>query len=122
MWTSSQIQKAIRITHLNYRPKKRNKQAYSLQKQCSFHIFLIGTGTDPCFRYRDGQEWQKSSPLSPKPYSLSHALCKSLVIMYHQTNLDYKSFSISEDCGFDLKHSNMIFLYDTLADDDASPY
>ena len=42
-----------------------------------------------------------------KPYSLSHALCKSkkifhgvspcLVMMYHQTNLDCKSFSISED-------------------------
>ena len=37
----------------------------------------IGTGTDPCFRYRDSQEWQQSSPQSPKPYSLSHALCKS---------------------------------------------
>ncbi len=87
--------------------KKLNQQVYSLQKQCSFHIFLIGTGIDPCFRYRDSQEWQQSSPQSPKPYSLSHALCKSkkkihgvlpcLVIMYHQTNFDCKSFSISED-------------------------
>ena len=77
--------------------KKLNKQVYSLQKQCSFHIF--------CFRYQDSQEWQQSSPQSPK--SLSHALCKSkkifsqcltcLVMMYHQTNLDCKSFSISED-------------------------
>ena len=97
-----------------------------------FPHFLIGTGIDPCFRYRDGQEWQQSSPQSPKPYSMSHALCKSkkifsrcltrLEMTYHQTNLVCKSFSISEDCGFDLKHSNMIFLYDTLADDDASPY
>ena len=54
-------------------------------------------------------------------------------MMYHQTNLDCKSFSISEDlvvllndCGFELEveHSKMIFLNDsdTLADDDASPY
>ena len=85
--------------------KKLNKQVYSLQKQRSFHIFLIGTGTDPCFRYRDSQEWQQSSPQSPKPYSLSHSPCKvrkifsrwCLVIMYHQTNCDCKSFSISED-------------------------
>ena len=62
---------------------------------------------DPCFRYRNSQEWQQSSPQSPKSYFLSHALCKSkkifswyltsLVMMYHQTNLDCKSFSISED-------------------------
>ena len=57
--------------------KKLNKQVYSLQKQCSFHIFLIGTSIDPCFRYWESQEWQQSSPQSPKPYSLSHALCKS---------------------------------------------
>ena len=57
--------------------KQIHKPVYSLQKQCSFHVFLIGTGIDPCFRYRDSQEWQQSSPQSPKPYSLSHALCKS---------------------------------------------
>ena len=57
--------------------KKLNKQVYWLQKQSSFHIYLIGTGTDPCFRYWDGQEWQQSSPHSPKRYSLSHTLCKS---------------------------------------------
>ena len=69
--------KRIYNTHLNGLPKKLNKQVYSLQKQCSFHIFLIGTGIDPCFIYLDGQEWQQSSPQSPKPYSLSHMLCKS---------------------------------------------
>ena len=46
-------------------------------KQCSFHIFLIGTGIDPCFRYRDSQQWHQSSSQSHKPYSLPHALCKS---------------------------------------------
>ena len=65
------------ITHLNHWPKQVNKQVYSLQKQWSFRIFLIGTGIDPCFRYWDSQEWQQSSPQSPKPYSLSHAQCKS---------------------------------------------
>ena len=30
--------------------KKLNKQIHSLQKQCSFCSFLIGTGNDPCFR------------------------------------------------------------------------
>ena len=63
--------------YLNHWTKKLNKQVYSLQKHCSFHIFLIGTGIDPCFRYQDSQEWQQSSPQSPKPYSLSRALCKS---------------------------------------------
>ena len=87
--------------------KKLNKQVYSLQKQCSFDIFFIGTDIDPCFRYQDSQEWQQSSPQSPKPYSLSHALCKSKKIfsqclslscdVYHQTNLVCKSFSISEN-------------------------
>ena len=57
--------------------KNLNTQVYSLEKQCSFHIFLIGTGTDPLFRYQDSQEWQQSSPQSPKPYSPSHAQCKS---------------------------------------------
>ena len=68
---------------------------------------FFGTGIDPYFRYRHGQEWQQSSPQSPKPCSLSHALCKTrksfhsvlpcLVMMCHQTNLGCKSFSISED-------------------------
>ena len=51
---------------------------------------------------------QQSSPQSPKPYSLSHALYAKarksfhgvllcLVMMHHQTNCDCKSFSISED-------------------------
>ena len=87
--------------------KKLNKQVYSLQKQCSFHIFLIGTGIDPCFSYRDSQEWQQSSPQSSKPFlcltpcvkarKSFHIVLPCLVMMYHQTNLDCKSFSISED-------------------------
>ena len=61
----------------------------------------------PLLRYLDSQEWQQSSPQSPQPYSLSHALCKTkkknsrwltlFMMMYHQTNFDCKSFNISED-------------------------
>ena len=87
--------------------KKLDKQVQSLQKQCSFHIFLIGTGIDPCFRYRDSQSG--SSLVHSPP---SHILCLTrcvkarksfhgvfhrLVMMYHQTDLDCRSFSISED-------------------------
>ena len=84
-----------------------NKPAYSLQKQCSFYIFLIETGIDPCLRYQDGQEWQQSGPQSPRPHPLSHALRKAIkkihgvllchVMMYHWTNLFCKSLSISKD-------------------------
>ena len=108
MWTSSQVQKDIRITHLNHWPKNLiNKYINSLQKQCSFHIFLIGTGIDPCFRYRDSLEWQQSSPQSlghilsrtpcVKARKSFHGVLPCLVMMYHQTNLDSESSSISED-------------------------
>ena len=48
-------------------------------------------------------------------------------MMYHQTNLDCKSFSISEDLvemivALTLNIGKIIFLDETLADDDASPY
>ena len=47
-------------------------------------------------------------------------------MMYHQTNLDCKSFSISADLVETIValtlNITMIFLNDTLADDDASPY
>ena len=79
--------------------KKLIKQVYSLQKQCSFHIFLIGTGIDLCFRYRDSQERQHLLSLTAcvKARKSFHGVLPCLVIMYHQTNLDCKSFSISED-------------------------
>ena len=80
--------------------KKLNKQVYSLQKQCSFHIFpALDIGIA-----KSGSNLVHSPP--------SHILClmpcvearKSfpdvfpcLVMMHHQTNLDCKNFSISED-------------------------
>ena len=59
-----------------------------------------------------------------------HGVLPCLVMMYHQTKLDCKSFNISEDLVEMIvakyskiaEHSKMIFLNDTLADDDASPY
>ena len=50
-----------------------------------------------------------------------------LVMMYHQTNSDCNSFSISEDLvemivALTLNIAKMRFLYDTLAVDDASLY
>ena len=111
--------------------KKLNKHVYSLQKQCSFHIFLTGTGTDPCFRYRNSQKWQQSSQqpshilgLMPglKARKSFHGVLLCLVMMYHQTNLDCKSFCISEDLVEMIEYHKMIFLNDTLADDNASPY
>ena len=73
-----------------------------------FPHFLDWNRYWPCFRYGDSQEWQQTSPQSPKPYSLVnmpcvkarksfHSVLLCLVMMYHQTNLDCKSFSICED-------------------------
>ena len=94
-------------THEPLTPKF-NKQIYSLQKQCSFHIFFIGTGIDPCFRYigiaKSGSNLVHSPPshifcLTPcvKARKSFHSVLPCLVIMYHQANLDCKSFSISEE-------------------------
>ena len=88
--------------------KKLNKQVYSLQKQCSFHIFLIGTGIDPCFRYigiaKSGSNLVHSHPshilcLTPcvKARKSFHSVLPCLEMMCHQTNLVCKSFHISED-------------------------
>ena len=83
--------------------KKLNKQVYSLQKQCFFHIFLIGTGIDIGIA-KSGSNLVHSPPshilcLTPcvKARKYFHGVLSCLMMMYHQTNLDCKSFSISED-------------------------
>ena len=87
--------------------KKLNKQGFFITKAMFCHIFFIGTSIDPCFRYRESHEWQQSSPRPPshilcltpckKARKSFHGVLPCLVMMYHQTNLDCKSFSISED-------------------------
>ena len=85
--------------------KKLNKQVYSLQKQCSFHIFLIGTSIEPCLDIgiaKSGSDLVHSPPsriltTGVKARKSFHGVFPCLVMMYHQTNLDCKSFSISED-------------------------
>ena len=87
--------------------KKHNKQAYSLQKQCSFDIFLIGTVLTPALYIgiaKSGSNLVHSHPshilcLMPcvKARKSFHIVLSCLVMMYHQTNLDCKSFSISQD-------------------------
>ena len=85
--------------------KKLNKQVYSLQKQCSFPIFLIGTGIDIDIGIAKSGSNLVHSPtshilcLTPcvKSRKSFHGVLPCLVMMYHQTNLDCKSFNISED-------------------------
>ena len=85
--------------------KKLNKQEYSLQKQCSFHIFLIKTGIDIDIRIaKSGSNLVHSPPshilcLTPcvKARKSPHGVLPCLVMMNHQTNLDCESFNISED-------------------------
>ena len=47
MQTPLQVQKNHTLEPLT---NKFIKQVYSLQKEWSVHIFLIGTGIDPCLR------------------------------------------------------------------------
>ena len=84
--------------------KKLNKQVYSLQKQCPFHIFLIGTPALDTGIVKNGCNLVHSPQshilcLMPcaKARKYFHAVLPCLVMMYYQTNLDCKSFSISED-------------------------
>ena len=83
--------------------KKLNK-IYLLQKQCSFHIFLIGTPALDIGIAKSGSNLVHSPPshilcFTPcvKARKSFHGVLPCLVMMYHQTNLDCKSFSISED-------------------------
>ena len=108
--------------------KKRDRQVYSLQK-CFFPHFLDWNPALDIGIAKSGSNLVHSHPshiLCLKPYVKARKSFPCLVMMHHQTNLDCKSFSISEDLVetivFDLEHSKMIFLNDALADDDASQY
>ena len=106
MWTLLQVQKDIRITHLNHWPKNLINK-YIHYKSNVFSTFswleLVLTHALDIRIAKSGSNLVHSPP----SHILSHALCKSKkifsrcltcrVIMYHQTNLECKSFSISED-------------------------
>ena len=99
MWTSSQVQKDIRITHLNHWPKNLiNKYIHyksnvlstfswlELVLTCALDIGIAKSGNSLL-----------SLTACVKARKKIHGVLPCLVIMYHQTNLDCKSFSISED-------------------------
>ena len=107
MWTSSQVQKDIRITHLNHWPKNLiNKYIHYKSNVLSTFSWLEPVLT-PALDIRiakSGSNLVHSQPshilyLKPcvKARKSFHSVLPSLVIMYPQTNLDCKSFSISED-------------------------
>ena len=107
MWTSSQVQKDIRITHLNHSPKKSiNKYIHYRSNVLSNFSWLepvLTTALDIGIAKSGSNLVHSPSShilcLTPcvKARKKIHGVLPCLVIMYHQTNLDCKSFSISED-------------------------
>ena len=107
MCTSSQVQKDIRITHLNHWPKNLiNKYIHYKSNVLSTFSWLepVLTPALDIGIAKSGSNLVHSPP--------SHILCRTprvkarksfhgvlpcLVMMHHQANLDCKSFSISED-------------------------
>ena len=75
---TNQLQLISNLSHMLRRQHYKYKRIYNnhtleplnvINKY--INIFLIGTGTDPCLRYRDGQVWKQSGPQSPKPHPVS---------------------------------------------------
>ena len=107
MWTSSQVQKDIRVTQLNHWPKNLiNKYIHYKSNVLSTFSWLESVLT-PALDIgiaKSGSNLVHSPPshilcLTPcvKAKTSLHGVLPCLVMMYHQTNLDCKSFSISED-------------------------
>ena len=107
MWISSQVQKDIRITHLNHWPKKLiNKYIH-----CKSNVLSTFSWLRPVFTpaldigmAKSGSNLVHSHPshilcFTPcvKARTSFHGVLPCLVMMYHQANLGCKSFSISED-------------------------
>ena len=107
MWTSSQVQKDIRITHLNQWPKNLiNKYIHYKSNVLSTFSWLeqVLTPALDIGIAKSGSNLVHSHPshilcLTPclKARKSFQCVLPCLVMMYHQTNLDCKSFSISED-------------------------
>ena len=107
MWTSSQVQKDIRITHLNQWQKNLiNKYIHYKSNVLSTFSWLepVLTPVLDMGIAKSGSNLVHSAPshilrLTPcvKARKSFHGVLSCLVMMCHQTNLDCKSFSISED-------------------------
>ena len=105
MWTSSQVQKDIRITHLNHWPKNLiNKYIHYKSNVLSTFSWLepVLTPALDIEMAKSGSNLVHIHPshilcLTPcvKARKSFHGVLPCPVMMYHQTNLDCKSFSIS---------------------------
>ena len=100
MRTSSQVQKDIRTTHLNHWPKNLISNVLST---FSWLEPVVTPALDIGIA-KSGSNLVHNPPshilcLTPcvKARKSFHSVLPCLVMMYHQTNLDCKSFSISED-------------------------
>ena len=106
MWTSSQVQKDIRITHLNHWTKNLiNKYIHYKSSVLSTFSWLepvlipalhIGIARSGSNQHNHPSHILCLTP-SVKTRKSFHGVLPCLVIMNYQTNFDCKSFSISED-------------------------
>ena len=107
MWTSSQVQKDIRITHLNHWPKILINNYIHYKSNVLSIISWLEPVLTPALDTgiaKSGSNLVHSPPshilcLKPcvKARKYVHGALPCLVMMYHQTNLDCISFSISEN-------------------------
>ena len=108
MWTSSQVQKDIRITHLNHWQKNLFINKYIHYKSNVLSIYswleLVLTPALDIGIAKSGSNLVHRPPshilcLTPcvKARKSFHDVLPCVVMMYLQTNLDCQSFSISED-------------------------
>ena len=107
MWTSSQVQKDLRINYFNHWPKNLiNKYIHYKSNALSTFSWLepVLTPALDIGIAKNGSNLVHSHPshilsLTPcvKARKSLHGVLPCFVMMYHQTNLDCKSFNISED-------------------------
>ena len=107
METSSQVQKDIRITHLNHWPKNLINKYIHYKSNVLWTFSWLDSVFTPALDIgiaKSGSNLVLSHPshilcLTPsvRARKYFHGVLPCLVILYHQINLDCKSFSISED-------------------------
>ena len=107
MWTSSQVQKDIRITHLSHWPKNLiHKYIHYKSNVLSTFSWLelvltpaldIGIAKSGCTLVHSPPSHILCFTPCVKARTSFHGVLSCLVMIYHQTNLGCKSFSISEN-------------------------